>query len=453
MDDSFRADFVDQTTIHPVGLLAVTILGFALLLLPRRYAVWPMIVMACFVAPAQRLAILSLDFNLLRVMVIFGLLRLLMRGEHEAFRWRPVDSLVICWAGAGTASYTLLQGSGAALVYRLGVTYDAVGMYFLFRCLVRDWDDIRRTTAGFVVVSVPVLAAFLIEHATGQNLFAFLGGVPEITDVRDGRLRCQGAFAHAILAGCFWASVMPLMAAQWWRGGSERWLGVLGVCTSCGIVVLCASSTPVMAVAFGVVGAGIFLLRREMRLVRWALLLMLTGLHLVMKAPVWHLMARVNVVGGSTGWHRYHLVDEAINHFGEWALLGTLSTAHWGYGLQDVTNQYVLEGVRGGMGTLVLFVLMIAFAFGQVGRLWRKACRRDEVMLAWALGIMLLIHCTNFMAVSYFGQIDMLWYLTLAMIAGMGARYDTASVRIVRPRGASAEGGALMGARPWVVVR
>ena len=42
---------------------------------------------------------------------------------------------------------------------------------------------------------------------------AAMGGVPEITVVREGRLRCQGAFAHPILAGCFWAEQLPLIAA------------------------------------------------------------------------------------------------------------------------------------------------------------------------------------------------------------------------------------------------
>ena len=64
-------------------------------------------------------------------------------------------------------------------------------MYFLFRCLVRTWDDIARTAMGFAVISVPVAVAFLVENQTGYNVFSTLGGVEESTLVREGRIRCQ----------------------------------------------------------------------------------------------------------------------------------------------------------------------------------------------------------------------------------------------------------------------
>src|SRR5690606_21040287 len=109
-----------------------------------------------------------------------------------------------------------------ALINRLGASFDTVGMYFLFRMLVRSLEDLKQTVTWCAVAAVPVAVAFLIENRTGRNLFAFLGGVPQLTIVRDGRLRCQGAFPHAILAGCFWASLVPLFVAMWWQ---PRWPG------------------------------------------------------------------------------------------------------------------------------------------------------------------------------------------------------------------------------------
>jgi len=101
-------------------------------------------------------------------------------------------------------------------------------------------------------------------------------------------------------------------------------------------------------------------------------------------------------------------------------LLGTKSTAHWGFGLFDVTNQYVLEGVRGGLLTLVLFVAIVVTAYAYAGRLVRVAeGSRARLAQAWAVGTTLFVHCTIFIAVSYFGQIIMLWYLLLAAIAGL----------------------------------
>jgi hypothetical protein len=407
----------DQTTVHPVGLAVLLAMSVTMLLVPRRYAIWPMIVVACFIAPAQRVVVFGLDFNLLRIMVLFGCVRLALRNEWRSLRLRLVDYVIVAWAVSGTICYSLLHMTGGAVVFKLGTSYDAVGMYFLFRCLIRGWEDVLSVGRGFAVAAVPVLAAFCIEHSTGRNLFAALGGVPPITLVREGRLRCQGAFAHAILAGCFWAAVMPNVGILWLRRGADRLLAWIGIAASTAIIVLCASSTPILGVLVAIVGSAAFVIRRWMGWVVWGTFALLVCLHVVMDKPVWHLLGRVNVVGGSTGYHRYRLIDTAISRFDEWWLLGTVSTDHWGRQLFDITNQFILEGVRGGISTLIIFVVMIALSFRQVGRNWRAAPGDPEKQFfAWALGVSLMVHVTNFIGVSYFGQITMLWYLTLAMI-------------------------------------
>ena len=79
-------EYVGQTLLHPLGLVAALVLGVLMLILPRRTAVLPMIAMACFLAPVQRLVILGLDLNLLRILMLFGWVRLLVRGELHGFR-------------------------------------------------------------------------------------------------------------------------------------------------------------------------------------------------------------------------------------------------------------------------------------------------------------------------------------------------------------------------------
>ncbi len=415
-----HADYVGQTTLHPLGLVLTLACGFAMLFLPRRYAIWPMILMACFVAPAQRVVVFSLNFTLLRLLVVFGWLRVLTRNEVTAFEWKTLDHVMIAYSGTRMFAFTVLWGTADALKNQLGVAFDTLGMYFLFRCLIREWDDITQTVRAFILVSIPVCLAFLAERASGKNAFAFFGGVPEVTMVRAGRLRCQGAFAHPILAGCFWAALMPLIAARWWTAARERLWAIVGLGT-CGVIVICcASGTPVMAVMSGLTAGGFFVLRHHMRLVRWGIVLTLISLHLVMKAPVWHLVSRVDVVAGNTGYHRYMLIDQAIRRVGEWWLLGTTSTAHWFWGAQDVTNQYVLEGAHGGLLTLALFIAAIVLAFRGVGWLWRAAGEHaGRAAMAWALGVSLFVHCMNFLGVSYFGQISFVWYLLLAMIGSV----------------------------------
>ncbi|MDX2114090.1 MAG: hypothetical protein SFZ24_00535 [Planctomycetota bacterium] len=443
------AGWTNQTNLHPLGLTLTVLCGLALLAMPRRLSIWPFIVMACMVAPAQRLVIGGLDFSLIRLMVIFGMLRVVLRHEYAGVRWQRVDYVILAFALVRTMAYTIQQASVSALIFQAGMTFDAVGLYFLFRCLVRDWRDVIRTMVGFIVMSLPVAAAFFVESKTGRNAFAFFGGVPEITLVREGRLRCQGAFAHPIIAGCFWASLIPSVVALWWQGAMNRLWALIGVSTMCAIVLFSASSTPVMGVIFGLLGWAMFLMRWWMRYVLILFVMALIGLHFSMNKPVWHLISRITIAKGNTGHHRYMLIDGAVNRFSEWALVGTRSTAHWFWGGQDVTNHYILEGVRGGFLTLALFVTTIWMCFTAAGRTWRVwSGDRSKLMLSWSLGVCLFVHCTNFIGVSYFGQAVFLWYLLLAMIVSMDEMSQKAVAARPRVRARRAPGGARNGFAP-----
>ena len=429
------------TFIHPVGLAAVLILGVAMLALPRQWAVLPMIAIACLIPSAQRIVVFSLDFTLLRIMVLFGSVRLLVRGEYHGFEWKPIDKLMVAYALSATCIYTFQIGTSDALVNRIGFSFDALGMYFLFRCLIRRWQDIDRLVFGTLLVGIAVAIAFAVEYATRRNLFSAFGGVSAITMIRQGKLRCQGAFSHPILAGCFWAVMIPLFASRWWKRRSDRPWAVVGILLCTFIIYTCNSSTPAFSLLAACVGGLAFYWRHSMRVIRWGIALMILALHVVMRAPVWHLIARVSAVSGSTGYHRYVLVNGFIRNFREWWLFGTRSTAHWGWGAQDITNQYVLEGVRGGLVTLVLFVAVIVVAFQGIGRLWRLTSgNRYHLALSWALGVSLFVHCINFLGVSYFGQIHIAWYLVLAAIGSMSpanAMVYREALRAIRDRRSS----------------
>lgn len=431
-------EWANQTSLHPVGLVMIIVLGIATLVLPRRHAGVPILIMACFVPSAQRIVIAGLDFSLLRIMVVFGWWRLLARGELARIRWCRLDTLMLLWCAVGTIVYTVQQASGAALIFKCGASFDAIGLYFLYRGLVRDIGDVDRLMRWAALLSVPVALFLLLERSTGRNLFSVFGGVPAITPERFGKLRAQGAFAHAILAGTFWVALLPMMAALWWRDAQGRMFAILGTAATIIIVVACASSTPVAALGAAIVGALAWPLRNSMRLVRWGILGSLVGLHLVMKAPVWHLLGRIDLVGGSTGYHRYRLIDAAVNNFADWAVIGTRSTAAWGYYLFDVTNHYILEGVRGGLVTLSLFVVQIGIAFAAIGHVRAANTeRRANEVLAWSIGVALFVHVIAFIAVSYFGQIIVLWYMLLSISASLEVRLlgqRVASVGIVKPR-------------------
>lgn len=429
------AEYRDTTTIHYLAVAMLLAMAVLMLRVRRANALLPMVVLLCFVSPAQRLAIMGVDLTLLRILLLVGWIRVLTAHDRTPFVWRTQDRLMLAYVLASSLVYVAQQEeSGRAIVNRAGNAMDTAGVYFLCRRMIRDWDDVLGFIKGLGLVSIPVAAFFVVESSTGRNLFSVFGGVPDVTLVRNGRLRCQGAFSHPIMAGCFWATIVPLFWAYWVTERSRAgWKPVAWLGCALLTIVLCASSTPVMALLCVAVGAVVFPFRRSLRSLRWGLVGLLVALHLLMSKPVWHLVARIDVVGGSTGWHRYFLVDQAIGHFSEWWLLGEPNTAKWAPTLSDVTCQYVLEGVRGGFLGLALFVSMIVVAFRNIGRIGSWASPRADRMrqyFAWGMGVAVFAHVMCFISVSYFGQGVQLWYMTLALVecvAVIGAERHRAS--------------------------
>jgi len=421
------SEFHNQTTLHPLALGAVIILCVLTFVLPRKYALIPCLVLVCFIPSAQRIVIFGLDFTLLRIMAGVGLLRVILRGDFHAGRWRTPDSVMLGWGVTSLVAYSLRRGSLSDLIYMFGVVTESLALYFMVRGILRSWGDLRVFMASLTVICAIVALGFLNEKATGRNVFSVFGGVPAMTEMREGRLRCSGAFAHPILAGCFWAVQCAYMAPLWWsRLGTGRLSAVVGVTAGVVIIVTCASSTPVLSLIAGAGAGAWFVFRRYTQPLKHLIIGGLIALHLIMEAPVWHLMSRVDLAGGSTGYHRYLLVDATISNFSEWALIGTKGTSHWGTGLFDLTNQFVLEGVKGGALRLSLFVIMISMCFSRVGTMWRSAGQdREKLAMSWGLGVGLFIHCISFMGVSYHGQVAFGWYFSIAAIVSMSESFTS----------------------------
>ena len=398
--EGFGSNSYDNLTlIHPLGLAALLVGVVWTLVAARRTAWLPILLLACFVPTSQRIVVATLDFNLIRILVAVGMFRILQRGEYKGGRITGLDRAVFLWIMASMVIHVARVGSTSALVFKLGGAYDTLGLYIIARVWLRSTSDLIRLSRYAAIIACISVVGFTVEHFTGRNGFSIFGGVPEITYVRDGRLRCQGPFAHPILAGTFWIAFLPLVTAQYLtqRGAPLQLAGAL--CISA-IVVFCSSSTPVLGGIASVVFGLLWLARDRVRLLCWATLALTAGLHVIMEAPVWHLIARMSVVGGSTGFHRFNLIDAFINRWPEWFLLGTNSTAHWGWFLFDVTNQFVKEGVRGGILGLLLFLLVLRRAFAGIGQRAASSIDKKQAMLMWAIGTGIATHCVMFIGIS-----------------------------------------------------
>lgn len=423
MPDHFGgALWADQTLAHPMGIAALIAALVALFFLPRRYALLPLILIAVALPGAQRIAVLTMDFTFIRIVILATLALAAFRGHARGLQLGTPDLLIGLWVLWGVTAGGILSGGFSGVLSGLGGAIDTLGAYLIGRIYIRSLADLRRLLIWLAIIAIPMLAFFLVEQFTGRNLFGLFGGVPEETMVRNGRMRAQGPFSHPLMAGVFWASLLPCLGALWMaRAGSRPALALSMVCMGL-IVANTASSTPIMAVLFGIFGMGLYLLRRYLRILVTGVFFALVGLHMVMDMPIWHLIARIDLSNGSTGWHRYNLIQQFINHFNEWWAFGTEFTGHWGWGLQDITNQYVLQGVAGGLLQLLLFVALLTSIFLRLGRKLRMTRNRAAYWLLWGVGVSLFVHCMSFIAVSYFGQLVCLFYVFLGSTVAVSER-------------------------------
>jgi hypothetical protein len=182
------------------------------------------------------------------------------------------------------------------------------------------------------------------------------------------------------------------------------------------------SSTPQMAYMVGIVGLVFWPARKHMRLFRWGLVSVLVVAHLVMKAPVWGLINRLDLTGSSSSYHRFMLMDNCIRHFTDWWLLGYRYYDQWGFDMWDLSNQYVAYALRGGLATLVVFILVISRSFGRLGSARKLAeGNLNQEWFFWCLGSTMLSHVIGYFGIGYFDQMQFAWYALLAIICAATA--------------------------------
>ena len=330
-----------ETLLHPLVAVGMLIAVILILCLPRRYAIAPLLFAVFTIPLAQVVVLAGIHFTVLRILILAGLIRRATSKQTVfAGGFNTIDRFVTLWALSSLIIISLQWMEMQALIKGLGDFLDTLGGYYVVRFLIRDLEDVRLTIKALIAVTVVMGVCMINEQITHRNVFGLLGGLSITPQIRDGKLRSQGAFGVYIDAGMFGAILAPLLV--WlWSFKKSRIAVLLGMAGATVMMITCNSSTPLLALAGGIIGLCFWPLRSRMRVFRWGLVLTLVVIHLSMKAPVWALINHVDLTGSSSGFHRYILVDNFIRHFSDWWLLGFKYYDSWGWDMWDLSNQYV----------------------------------------------------------------------------------------------------------------
>jgi hypothetical protein len=374
-----------------------------------------------FLIPVGQSVVLGgLHFFVSRILLLVALVRMaafesrrpILAGGYgridRAFLW-----CMLCQA----AATMILFADGSSVVYEFGFLLDFLGAYFIFRWLITTYEDVYFALKCLAVLSLVIAVTMIIEQNKLFNVFSYIGGA-RIPEIRDGKIRSQGVFQHSLLAGCFAATQLPLFVLLWHRGKRTfAAIGLVGVTT---MTITANSSTPLLAYFAGVFAMCLWPVRKNMRYIRNGLVCLLIALHLVMKAPVWMLIARVDLTGGSSGYHRAELIDAFIRHFSDWWLVGVKDMGAWGLDLWDAQNEFVNIGEGGGLLSFYLFLLLLTRLFSNIGKA-RNTVEGDgrQELPIWFLGAALFSHVVAFFGVNYFDQSRVGFLSLLAMISAI----------------------------------
>jgi hypothetical protein len=423
--------------MNSIGMVFTLIASVFMATLPRRLAPIPLLLGAIYITRDQILMVGPAHFTVVQILITVGMIRAVVRGEWIAGGMNNVDRALILWA-AWMIGSSAFHVSGA-WVFRAGILWTNLGSYFLFRIFFQDDEDVKFVFKALCVLLVPAAILMILEKFHGKDYIAALGGVSVVPNFREGHFRAQGAFAHAILAGTAGAGCFP-MALYFWK--NHRKLSLSGLFGAGGMVFATTSSGPVMMLIFSIFGLLLWKIRRYLRAFRWFMLVAIIVLDMIMKAPVYFLMARIDISGGSTGYYRAQLIRTSIEHLHEWWSVGTDYTRHWMATGQhgndqhaDITNHFLAMGVGGGLLLIFLFIIVLVVAFNLVGKTLRENENApiEHSYLSWTLGATLFGYVWEFFSISLFDQSVVFFHLILASICAVQITKLVADVEVKQP--------------------
>jgi hypothetical protein len=423
----------NTSTMTPMVLAATLLAAVFLWALPRRYKAVPILLITFLTPFEQQILIGGAHLYVSRIIVIVGICSLVLTKVHSTEplfigKATAIDIVFSLCSLTTGAAVILREQAGGAIVNQLGVLLDAVGIYFIFRCLVRDRNDIYRLIKVFAFITALLGVCMSYEYRTRVDVFSYLAGHTIVPWVRDGRVRAQGPFGISITAGAFGATLFPMFFVLWRNANARLW-ACIGFVGASAMAITSKSSSSVTGYLAGILALCLWPIRKKMRWVRRGIVISIVILALLMNAPIWFIINRVNLSGGHA-YDRAILIDETIHHFSEWWLVGTSNNANWGLSTWDACNQFVFEGLTGGIATLFLFIMLLYQAFSAIGRSRIRVKSSREGWFFWCLGAALFAHVVVFLGLDYFDQVQSLWYIFLAMLSFATLTSSSAKVQV-----------------------
>jgi hypothetical protein len=430
-----------------LAIAALAVVG--VLALPIRYSV-PIYLAALAWYPSYlAVSIGTVDFTVSRIVILAVLARLLVDREGVAhFRWGWVDTFVVLALAGEYVAGLMTTPTGRLLENRAGAAFDTMLPYFAVRLAVRTKEDYRALLWSLVVIAAPLALFGAYQCWTGDNPFGFLRRFRFTGAVTSGRVlpgrrgfwRAEVTFPMSIMFGLFFAMMGPICAGLW--GYTKRkGLLIAGLGLMLVGMLSSVSSGPWLA---GIVACGVmafYPLRRYWKVALVLIVLFLAAIDVASNRRWYHVLASYSTLDAGTAYYRIGLMEEALGGgmSGHWlagyGMVGRGGTQSFNWKHKDIVNHYILILVRYGLLALVPFVAAVTAGFFQLRRALARAVQENARWLVWTVMAALVGILAAMFSVSLFGQPGNLFYILLALAAGMPVLVTEGGQQKVRATG------------------
>lgn len=371
----------------------------------------------------------TIDITASRIVVTVLLLKCLAnRDLSNKFRWCPLDTWVVFYMLVcviipfiSSVTHTFMQ----SLENRGGFLFDSLFVYIVARLCLANRPAMIALIKWIALASIPLALLGIIETTTGWQPFFPLHllspwGIRGVSMSRFGLYRAIGPFPQPILFGSFFVMLLPLVYCLRNVSDYPRILAYLLT----GIVIAGALSS-MSGGPWLLIGVAIFcmVMERFKHWIKLALIGFMICCIFVEFASNRHFhhvfLTRINPLGGAA-YHRARLIDSAIQTFDEWWLVGYRGLdPGWlpisAITFTDVTNMYLVNGVRYGILGIIAFCGMLICGMREMVRLHNSSNDPALRSWAWTLGSVLLIVIFASIGSNIRGQVQFLFYVILGM--------------------------------------
>lgn len=348
------------------------------------------------------------------------------------FAFRAIDALVVMCAFWTVLSFTVVDGFARGLPAGIALGFDILMPYLITRHVIRTANDLRYLLIVLAPLALLIAGLMVLEaishqrflRSAAQAVFGSLGSTEfgDVSrriggiDIRYGMARAMGPFSHPILAGLFFAGLLPL----YWFSKIRGWPLYFGLASGIG-VFFALSSAPLFGVAIFVVLAIYDKLRRMFVFLNWPMFIVsacavVAALHVLSSRGIIGVLIQYTM-NPATGYYRLLIWEYGAKSVKRNLLFGTgyapFEGAKW---MGDsVDSLWLAIAIRNGLPTAVFLGAAALMAIIGLALAASRLDRQNQSILI-GLAITLTIFFIMGFTVSLFGGV-LIWF---AMLLGVG---------------------------------